>query len=314
MNGEVEIQPKPKVAVLMAVFEGARFLPEQLSSIRAQSHGSVELWVSRDCDREDMGAVLEEYAPAYGPNRFFVLEGPKKGCAANFLSLVFNREIQADYFAYSDQDDVWERGKLSRAISALEGIPEAVPAFYASRSRLIDENGRSLGLSPLHGRPPSFNNALVQNIASGHTMVMNRAARELLRASGVTNVPFHDWWTYLLVTGAGGRVLYDPQPSVRYRLHSRNLTGSTVHPRGQFRRVRRIIEGQTRRTNTANIRALNEAKPLLTPESRLLLDTYSKSRKGHLLPRLMGVREAGVYRQTRIENIGMLAATLLNKL
>ena len=103
----------------MAVFEGARFLPAQLSSIRAQSHGSFELWVSRDCDREDVGAVLEEYAPEFGPNRCFVLEGPKRGAPRNFLSLVFNPEIQADYFAYSDQDDVWERGKLSRAISAL---------------------------------------------------------------------------------------------------------------------------------------------------------------------------------------------------
>ncbi len=84
-----------------------------------ESHGNFELWVSRDCDREDVCAVLEEYAPEFGPNRCFVLEGPKKGCAANFLSLVFNPEIQADYFAYSDQDDVWERGKLSRAISAL---------------------------------------------------------------------------------------------------------------------------------------------------------------------------------------------------
>ena len=310
MNGKVEIQPKPKVAVLMTVFEGARFLPEQLSSIRAQSHGSVELWVSRDCDREDVGAVLEEYAPAFGPNRFFVLEGPKKGCAANFLSLVFNPEIQADYFAYSDQDDVWERDKLSRAISALEGIPEAVPAFYASRSRLIDENGRSLGLSLLHGRPPSFNNALVQNIA-GHTMVMNRAARELLRASGVTDVPFYDWWTYLIVTGAGGRVLYDPQPSVRYRLHSRNLT---VHPLDYFQRIRRLVEGKVRSTNTANIRALNEAKSLLTPENRRVLDTFSKSREGRLLIRAKGIRKAGMYRQTRVGNIGLLTATLLNKL
>ena len=312
MNGKVEIQPK--AAVLMAVFEGARFLSEQLSSIRDQSHGSFELWVSRDCDREDVGAVLEEYAQEFGPNRCFVLEGPKKGCAANFLSLVFNREIQADYFAYSDQDDIWERGKLSHAISALEGVPEAVPALYGSRSRLIDENGRDLGLSPLHGRPPSFRNALVQNIASGHTMVMNRTARELLRASGVTDVLLHDWWTYLIVTGAGGHVLYDLQPSVRYRQHPQNLTGMPVHPRDHFQRIRRIVEGKVQSANTANIRALNEARHLLTPESRRVLDTYSKSRKSRLLPRLKGIRKAGVYRQTRMGSIGMLAASLLNKL
>ena len=125
----------------MAVFEGARFLPEQLSSIRAQSHGSFELWVSRDCDREDVGAVLEEYAPEFGPNRCFVLEGPKKGCAANFLSLVFNREIQADCFAYSESGRRLGAGQAVPCHLGVGRYSRAVPAFYASRSRLIDENG-----------------------------------------------------------------------------------------------------------------------------------------------------------------------------
>ena len=312
LNGKVEVQPK--VAVLMGVFEGARFLPEQLSSIQAQSHGNFELWVSRDCDREDVGAVLEEQAAVFGPNRFFVLEGPKKGFAANFLSLVFNPEIEADYFAYSDQDDVWERGKLSRAIAALEGVPETSPALYGSRSRLIDEDGRALGLSPLRGRPPSFKNALVQNIMSGHTMVMNRAARELLRASGVEDVPFHDRWTYLLVTGTGGHVLYDPQPSVLHRRHLQNLTGLPMHPLDRFQRIRRLLTGQVRNTNAANIRALNEARFLLTPENQRVLDVYSESRRNRLLRRIKGIRKSGVYRQTRVGSIGLLTASLLNKL
>ena len=304
----------PKVAVLMAVFDGARFLPEQLSSIQAQSHENIEVWVSRDCGADDVSAVLVEYAPAFGTNRFFVLEGPRQGCAANFLSLIFNPEIQADYFAYSDQDDVWERDKLSRAVTALEDVPEAVPALYGSRSCLIDANGRTLGHSPLHGRPPSFRNALVQNIASGHTMIMNRAARDLLCASGVVNVLLHDWWTYQLVTGAGGLVLYDPRPSVRYRQHARNLTGLPVYPRDHVQRVRRLVKGGMRDANTANIQALHKARFLLTPQNQRILDTYGKARESRLLPRLKGIRKSGVYRQTRREDLGLLTASLLNKL
>ena len=305
---------QPKVAVLMAVFEGARFLAEQLSSIQDQSHGNVEVWVSRDCDRKDVSAVLEKHAPAFGVNRFFVLEGPKQGCAANFFSLIFNPEIQADYFAYSDQDDVWERDKLSRAITALKDVFGIIPALYGSRSRLIDENGRNLGLSPFHGRPPSFRNALVQNIMSGHTMVMNRLARELMRASDVTDAPCHDWWTYLLVAGAGGRVLYDIRPSVRYRQHAGNLTGLTVYPRDHLRRVRRLVKGEVRDTKAANIRALYKARSLLTPENRSILDTYHKAQEGRLLSRLKGIRKSGVYRQTRVGNLELLTAILLNKL
>ena len=306
---------QPKVAVLMAVFDGARFLPMQLSSIQAQSHGNFEVWVSRDCDKEDVSAVLEEYAAAFGANRFFILEGPKKGYAANFLSLIFNPEIRADYFAYSDQDDIWERDKLSRAIAALKDASGAVPALYGSRTRLIDENGRDLGLSPLHGRPPSFRNALVQNIASGHTMVMNRAARDLLCASNVTDTLFHDWWTYLLVTGAGGRVLYDPQPSVRYRQHMRNLTGVPVSLRDHVQCVRRLVKGNVRDANAVNIRALLEVPwSFLTPENRVFLDLYSKARENPLMLRLKMLRKSGVYRQTRVGNLGLLAASLLNRL
>ena len=73
-------------------------------------------------------------------------------------------------------------------------------------------NGLDLGLSPFHGRPPGFRNALIQNIAGGHTMVMNRAAREILIDSGVRDAFLHDWWTYMIVSGAGGRVFYDLHP------------------------------------------------------------------------------------------------------
>ena len=311
MSGETGI--RPKVAVLMAVFEDARFLPEQLSSIRAQSHENFEVWVSRDCDGEDVGAVLEEHAPTFGADRFFVLEGPQQGCSANFLSLVFNPEIRADYFAYSDQDDVWYRDKLSRAVAVLERAPDAVPALYGSRTRLIDENGRDVGLSPLYRRPPCFRNALAQNIASGHTMVMNRAARELLCASGVREGPIHDWWTYLLVTGAGGKVFYDPHPSARYRQHDRNLIGPPSY--GYVQRLARIAGGDIRDSNAANCRALYGARHLLAPENRRIFDIYLQAvTEGRFSSRLRGILKSGVYRQTRMGTLGLFAASLLDKL
>ncbi len=244
---------RPRVAVLMAVFRGARFLPAQLASLRAQTGVDLDLWLSRDCDGEEVGRVLEEHRPAFGTGRFHLRAGPQRGAAANFLPLVFDETIRADYFAYADQDDVWEPDKLARAVAALERLPADVPALYGSRSRLIDEGGRLLGLTPLWDhRPPCFRNALAENIISGHSAVFNRAARDLLRASGVRDVPFHDWWTYLLVAGAGGRVLYDPRPGVRHRLHDRNLTSRRMDgPARAFRFLRRLADGETRRTIAA---------------------------------------------------------------
>ena len=304
-----------KVAVLMAVYEDTRFLPEQLSSIQAQDHENVEVWVSRDCDEREMSTLLAEHVSIFGPDRFTVLKGPKKGFARNFLSMVLNPDIQADYFAYSDQDDVWEPDKLSRAIAELELVPQTIPALYGSRTRLIDGDGRNLGLFPFHGRTPSFANALVQNIASGHTMVMNRAARKVLISSGITDVVFHDWWTYLIITGTAGRVFYDLRPTVRYRQHDRNLTGAPPgYSSGYVRRIRRILEGDGQRANHANIRALQSSRHLLTRENSRILDAYTEVCRSSPWTRLQGLRESGVYRQTFLGDVGLLTAAALQKL
>lgn len=304
-----------KAAVLLGVFEDVRFLPEQLASIRTQDHRNLEVWVSRDCDGKQMNDLLEQQAQTFGADRFHVLSGPKRGCAANFLSLVLNSDIQADYFAYSDQDDVWEPDKLSRAIAELELVPPTIPALYGSRTRLIDANGQGLGLFPRHGRSPSFRNALVQNIASGHTMVMNRAAREVLISAGINDVPSHDWWTYLLITGVAGRVFYDLHPSVRYRQHDRNLTGAPPrYSSGCFRRFRRILNGHLQEANKMNLEALDRIRHLLTPQNGKILDVYYRAIGSGLLTRLQAIHNSGVYRQTPLGSLGLLTAATLNKL
>ena len=307
---------RPKVAVLMAVFRDARFLSAQISSIRAQSHVDLDLWVSRDCDEEDVGRALEEDRRMFRAGRFHIRAGPRRGAAANFLSLVFDEAIRADYFAYADQDDIWEPDKLSRAVAALESFPADAPTLYCSRSSLIDKNARPLGLTPFHGRrPPCFRNALAQNIASGHSTIFNRAARELLRAAGVREAAFHDWWTYLLVAGADGRVVYDPHSSVRYRLHDRNATGiPTDWQSHALQRIRNLANGRSSRIRATNIRALREAEGLLTTENRRILDLYERALARRLPFRLWDLWKSGVHRQTRMESFWLFTAALLNKL
>jgi hypothetical protein len=78
--------------------------------------------------------------------------GPRRGFVANFLSLVCDRSINADYYAYSDQDDIWEPEKLAHAIAWLEKVPGHIPAVFGSRTSLIDEKDRIYGLSPLFQR------------------------------------------------------------------------------------------------------------------------------------------------------------------
>lgn len=90
-----------------------------------------------------------------------------------FLSLACRAELQADYFAFSDQDDIWLPEKLSRAIGMLEKLPPNTPSLYGSRTQLINAQGEIIGISKLIPHELSFNNALVQNVAGGNTMVFN---------------------------------------------------------------------------------------------------------------------------------------------
>ncbi len=294
--------------MLLATFRDACFLSQQLASIHEQDcRDDLALWVSRDCDTDAIGTILNEYATSFAPGRFSLLAGPRRGCAANFLSMVCNQDIQADYFAYADQDDIWLSDKLSRAIDRLERIPQTVPALYGSRSLLIDAQAHCVGLTHPLRRPPGFRNALTQCVFAGHSMVMNRAARKLLCAAGVSEVYFHDWWTYLLVSGAGGHIIYDPRPAVQYRLHERNRTGYAFS-----HRVRRLISGRV--GVAANVRALSRSRHLLSAANRTVLDRYSKILDGRLAVRLRAFRETGAYRQTRMQDCALFMLALLHKL
>ena len=147
----------------------------------------------------------------------------------SFFELIQIASPSADYYAFCDQDDIWEKDKISRAIGSLASFPQAIPSLYCSRCLLVDEDLNIIGRSPIPKRGPSFENALVQNIASGCTVVINKAARQLLMREIPRISRMHDWWMYLVIA-AFGKVIYDPEPRILYRQHSSNVigTGSTA--------------------------------------------------------------------------------------
>ena len=306
---------QPKVAILLCTYGGQRYLAEQLNSFTTQTHANWEVWASDDGSQDGTQAILETYQQKWATGRLSVHVGPAKGFAANFLSLTRNASIEADYYAYSDQDDVWEPNKLARAVKWLETIPENTPALYCSRTRLVDANNNEIGLSPLFNKPPSFANALMQNIGGGNTMVFNKAALNLLREAG-ENLPIvtHDWWAYMVVTGCGGKVFYDSEPTLRYRQHNSNLVGMNASWSARFKRIRMLWQGRFRGWNDSNIAALRTLSHRLTPENLEILERFVKSREMSLIPRLFHLKRSGIYRQTLLGNLGLVAAAVFRKL
>ena len=304
-----------EVAILLCTYNGQNYLTEQLQSIADQTHTNWLVWASDDGSSDDTLPLLEAWRRKWGEPRLHMVEGPARGFSANFLSLACRSDISADYFAFSDQDDIWEKDKLERALSWIETIPKDTPALYCSRTCIIDRIGRQVGLSPLFSRPPSFRNALVQSIGGGNTMVFNEAARELLMLVGA-DVPVvtHDWWAYMLVTGCGGVVNYDPRPTLRYRQHGHNVIGVNSGWRARLKRLRMLWQGRFREWNDGNILALMKVEQHLAPEEREVFQRFVRLRDSPALPRLLQMRELGLYRQTVLGNLGLAVATLFGKL
>ncbi|XBS69868.1 glycosyltransferase family 2 protein [Acerihabitans sp. KWT182] len=302
-----------KVAILMGTYNAQEFLESQLNSIAAQSFNEWTVWISDDGSRDNSLAIITEFQNKWGAERVVLLQGPQKGFAENFMSLVCNPAIRADYYAYADQDDIWETNKLVRALALLNGKGDQLPVMYCSRTRLIDEHDRELGLSPLFTKQPSFANALMQSLGGGNTMVFNHAARQLLLEAGRVSIISHDWWTYLVVTGCGGSVIYDAYPSVRYRQHSNNLVGTNKGWSNHMIRLRRLWRGEFKKWIDCNILALQQIKRKLNRENAQRLHCFTMARKIWLLPRLVILKQSGIYRQTLLGNLGLLIAALFRK-
>lgn len=295
------------VTVLLALYRGERFLQAQLDSIAAQD-AEWRLLVSDDDPGAGAG-IVRSFAAAH-PGRVALRTGPGQGAAANFLSMLTALPAQPGFVALSDQDDVWLADKLPRALAALQGAGEA-PALYCSRATICDAGLRPLGLTPAPRHPPSFRHALVQNLVQGNTAVLNPAAAALARQAaqgagvgegygagdGVRAVVMHDWWLYQLLTGTGGRVIWDPRPSVLYRQHRGNVVGANAGLRARLASAGRMLAGRHRDWSLATLHEMQRLRPLLTPEHRAVLEDFAALCGPGARARLRALRRGGFHRR-----------------
>lgn len=303
-----------RVAVLLATRNGGRYLDTQLKSVAAQAVGHIDVYASDDASSDGTRAILAAWQGHWQKGRFDVLAGPAQGFAENFRGLMLARHAEADYFAYCDQDDIWDADKLTVAINVLAPFGDRA-GLYCSRTRLVDTQGRTLGYSPLFSREPHFRNAIVQSIAGGNTMVLNKAGFALVaEAARRSAFVSHDWWSYQIVSGTGGRVFYDPVPHIGYRQHNANAVGNNLGFGARIRRIGMALEGRFRGWNETNVASLERCSDLLSDEARATLGAFRTARTASPLRALNLLRESGIYRQTTAGDVSLSVATLLGKL
>lgn len=307
-------QDTASVSILMSVHNGARFISEQIDSIVFQTYSNLSLHISDDNSSDGSNRIISSYVKKF-TKKIATNDVKNNDFCKSFLQLACDKKIKSDYYAYADQDDIWEEDKLKVALECLQTIPENTPALYCSRTTIVNEDNQTLSLSPLFKRTPSFANALVQNIGGGNTMVFNLAAKRLLEKAGSDiKVPSHDWWTYIVVLGSDGKVFYDPNPFIRYRQHDANLIGANNSIGARLARIKMLLEGRFKKWSNQNIAALKTIEDQLTPENRIILNQFASARNKSLFSRLIGIKRSGLYRQTTFGNIGLLVATILNKI
>ncbi len=302
---------KDSVTILMAVRNGARHLAAQLASIETQTH-PWRLIVSDDGSTDDSRAIVAEFARNHAAGQVRQLDGPRQGPAENFRHLLRALPADARFAAFSDQDDVWLPEKLGRATLAL--AQAEAPTIWASRVTICDEDLNPRADSPELRIAPAFSHALVQNLLQGNTMVLNHAALGLLRAADAEAGPIvmHDWWAYQLVTGAGGRVIFDRRPSLLYRQHRENVVGAANRSGASLARLRRMFGHTHRDWSRINLAALRASRHRLTPDAQLILDEFARL-QGSLPQRLSAMRRGGFHRQGRLAQAALWAAALLGR-
>lgn len=304
-----------EVAILLCTYNGQMFLKEQIDSFVDQTHKKWTLYISDDGSNDGTLSILEDYKHLIEENRIKLFTGPCAGFAQNFMSLIRNDRISADFYAFSDQDDIWFKDKLERSIYQLNALPQNLPAMYCSRTRLIDEKSNIIGFSPKFTRAPKFQNALIQSIAGANTMLINNHVRNLLNLIPRNmNIIAHDWLTYLLTSGCGGNVVYDIQPTLDYRQHGGNVIGANVGIKERVIRLGKLIDGRFRHWSDSNIEILEHLQDHLTETNKKTLYAFRQSRKSSIFTRLNLINKSGVYRQTLKGNISLFLAVLFNKI
>jgi glycosyltransferase involved in cell wall biosynthesis len=301
-----------EVAVLLSTYNGGKFLQNQLDSIYRQSLNNVLILVRDDGSTDETRKILE-LEQAKG--RLVLIEGSKNlGPAFSFFELLKTAlHTKVEYFAFCDQDDVWHPKKLAQAISKLGDISGITPAMYCSTVELVDENLNQIGYTEIP-KNIGFGNALVESIAAGCSMVINRTAANIIAKNLPQRAVIHDWWCYLVVS-CFGQVFFDSTSYIKYRQHSNNSIGVAKNRLTRYRRRLKRFFGGDEKHLWMSLQASSMFELFendIPAQNRETLQTFIQA-KARLSQRLKLATSNLVWRQSRLDNFFLRVLILINR-
>ena len=225
---------KEYIVVLLYTYNGEQYLEEQLNSVLSQKIENCKMLiiVRDDGSTDNTRQILHQYMKNF-PDVFKIYYGENIGWKNSFIELLFLAP-KAEYYAFCDQDDIWDCDKLLCAIEKLKRQKQ--PALYCCAARMIDNDLKNVGIFKI---PSKFDleNTLIQCRVLGCTQVFNyQLYKHLIKIEKGCNIA-HDWWT-MCVALLKGTVISDLDTHISYRQQGRNVFGGKQNI---FKRISRIL-------------------------------------------------------------------------
>lgn len=272
-----------KICVLLSSYNGEKYIKEQIESILNQKDVDVIILIRDDGSKDSTVTIIQELCKSHNNIRLIV--GANIGYINSFNFLVeyankYYREIE--YFAFSDQDDIWYNNKLKNAIDNLKQISKNEPQLYASNSMKVNAKGEDIGY--FMNKEPIFNrkNVLRMQLLQGCSMVFNRRAIEIYADIPSAEV-IHDRWMFMICFFLGV-FIYDHTPQFAYRIHGGNAIGVST-PLSRKKQIYESVRYWTSKRveriyHKANNKFIRDFEQKLSSEdlqSLRILTTYTKS-------------------------------------
>jgi rhamnosyltransferase len=235
----------PKIAILMAVYNGGLWLKPQLESILSQKGVDVTVYVSDDLSTDQSYSFLVERAAI--DERLVVLPhaGKFNSAGANFHRLLRCVDISKfDYIAFSDQDDIWFDTKLMHAVesvqmNASDGYSANVTAFWPNGNEVLIDKAQ----------PQREFDYMFESSGPGCTFVFSNLLAKSFKTFLIKNealcrkVEMHDWFLYAFSRSRGYKWVIDDVPQLMYRQHDINVMGANIGVGAKISRMKKMLQG-----------------------------------------------------------------------
>ena len=230
-----------KILVLLATYNGEKYLPQQLDSLFSQEGVQVSVLVRDDGSTDKTTEILTQY---HKSNNLKWYQGKHLNVQRGFLDLMKEgAKTDFQYFAFCDQDDVWDKDKLSVAVSKLKSGNKNIPLLYYCGQRLVDEKLTFIENHKMNQQRTDYARFIL-NDAAGCTEVFNRKLIEAIVSYDPQYILMHDTWVLKVCLAIGGHIFVDEMPHMSYRQHGQNVMGLRRDIKSKLIRAKQYISEQ----------------------------------------------------------------------